>query len=180
MAEENTEKLPYAQFDKQTFDQLMSVYGNDTGMFAKNLAETLGQEFDQPDMLTYEGLREGTAPIFNLLGEGYQNLPPVKRKLSNDQIIELFSVDMEGNPIKAGTFLEGVKREVIPTAASIPTFMGGYKFGSALVSGVPPTTPWTAGVRFGVPLAFGTLASIGGYFMGEKITAYVARTASGI
>ena len=169
MAEENTENLPYAQFDKQTFDQIMSVYGNDTGLFAKNLADTLGQEFDQPDMLTYEGLREGTAPIFNLLGEGYQNLPPAQRKLSNDQIIELFSVDMEGNPIKAGTFLEGVQREVIPTAASIPTFMGGYKVGSALVSGVPPTTPWTAGVRFGVPLAFGTLASIGGYFMGEKI-----------
>ena len=68
MAEENTENLPYAQFDKQTFDQIMSVYGNDTGLFAKNLADTLGQEFDQPDMLTYEGLREGTAPIFNLLG----------------------------------------------------------------------------------------------------------------
>ena len=127
MAEENTENLPYAQFDKQTFDQLMSVYGNDTGMFAKYLADTLGEEFDQPDMLTYDGLREGTAPIFNLLGEGYQNLPPAQRKLSNDQIIELFSVDMEGNPIKAGTFLEGVQREVIPTAASIPTFMGGYK-----------------------------------------------------
>ena len=169
MAEENTENLPYAQFDKQTFDQLMSVYGNDTGMFAKYLADTLGEEFDQPDMLTYDGLREGTAPIFNLLGEGYQNLPPAKRKLSNDQIIELFSVDMEGNPIKAGTFLEGVQREVIPTATSIPTFMGGYKAGSALVSMVPPTTPWTAGIRFGVPLAFGTLASIGGYFMGEKI-----------
>tara|TARA_R100001463_G_scaffold2919_2_gene12127 strand:+ start:6692 stop:10612 length:3921 start_codon:yes stop_codon:yes gene_type:complete len=170
MAEENTETLPYAEYDKETFDKIMSVYGDDTGRFAQNLSESLGQQFDQPDMLTYEGLRQGTAPVFNLLGEKYKNLPPAQRMLSNDQIIELFARDMEGNPIDAGTFLEGVKREALPTAGSIPSFMAGYKLGNVLVSGVPPLTPWTAGIRFGVPLITGTLASIGGYDMGKRIT----------
>ena len=95
-------------------------------------------------------------------------MPPAQRSWPNDQIIELFSVDMEGNPIKAGTFLEGVQEKLFPLP-HIPTFMGGYKAGSALVSGVPPTTPWTAGVRFGVPLhPFGTLTSIVAVISWEK------------
>ena len=56
MAEEN---LPYAQFDKENFDQIMSVFGNDVGMFAQNLTEVINEEFEESDYLTYEGLRQG-------------------------------------------------------------------------------------------------------------------------
>jgi len=166
MAEEN---LPYAQFDKENFDQIMSVFGNDVGMFAQNLTEVINEEFEEADYLTYEGLRQGTAPAFELF-PSLKDLPPEQRRLSNEDIIELFAYDTEGNPISGGTFREGFTRDIIPQAASVPTFMGGFALGNQLVSGVPPTNPLTLAVRVGTPLAFGTLSAIGGYTMGEKIT----------
>ena len=166
MAEEN---LPYAQFDKENFDQIMSVFGNDIGMFAQNLTEVINEEFEEADYLTYEGLRQGTAPAFELF-PSLKDLPPEQRRLSNEDIIELFAYDTEGKPITGGTFGEGFTRDIIPQAASVPTFMGGFALGNQLVSGVPPTNPLTLAVRVGTPLAFGTLSAIGGYTMGEKIT----------
>ena len=166
MAEEN---LPFAQFDKETFDQIMSIYGNDIGMFAQNLTETLNEEFDEENYLTYQGLRQGTAPAFELF-PSLKDLPSEQRRLSDEDIIELFAYDQEGNPIKGGTFAEGFARDITPQAASVPTFMGGFALGNKLVAGVPPTTPLTLAVRVGTPLAFGTLSAIGGYTMGEKIT----------
>jgi len=168
MAEENTVELPYAQFDKDTFDQIMSVYGSDIGLFAQNLSETLNEEFEDPNYMTYQGLREGTAPVFELF-PSLKDLAPAQRRMSNEDIVEMFAYDPEGNPISGGTFMQGVKREAIPQAAAVPTFMGGYAAGQALTAGVPPVTLPTAAVRFGVPLLTGTLASIGGYMMGEQI-----------
>lgn len=169
MAEENTPNLPFAQFDKETFDQIMSVYGSDVGMFAKNLTEVLNEEYDDPEFLTYEGLRAGTAPAFQLF-PSLKDLAPAQRRMSNEDIVEMFAYDPEGNAITGGTFMQGVKREAIPQAAAVPTFMGGYSLGQTLTAGVPPVTLPTAAVRFGVPLITGTLASIGGYMMGEQIT----------
>ena len=166
MAEEN---LPYAQFDKENFDQIMSVFGNDVGMFAQNLTEVINEEFEEADYLTYEGLRQGTAPAFELF-PSLKDLPPEQRSLSNEDIIELFAYDTEGNPISGGTFGEGFTRDIIPQAASVPTFMGGFALGNQLVSGVPPTNPLTLAVRVGTPLVFGTLSAIGGYTLGEKVT----------
>ena len=168
MAEENTVELPYAQFDKDTFDQIMSVYGSDIGLFAQNLSETLNEEFEDPNYMTYQGLREGTAPVFELF-PSLKDLAPAQRRMSNEDIVEMFAYVPEGNPISGGTFMQGVKREAIPQAAAVPTFMGGFAAGQALTAGVPPVTLPTAAVRFGVPLVTGTLASIGGYMMGEQI-----------
>ena len=168
MAEENQE-LPYAQFNKEEFGQIMSVFDNDIGAFAKNLTEVLNEEYEEPDFLTYEGLRRGTSPAFQLF-PSLKDLPPEQRRLSDEDIIEFFAYDNEGNPIKGGTFLEGFGRDIIPQAASVPTFMGGFALGNQLVAGVPPTTPLTLAIRVGTPLALGTLSSIGGYTMGEKIT----------
>lgn len=168
MAEENTPNLPFAQFDKETFDQIMSVYGSDVGMFAKNLTEVLNEEYDDPEFLTYQGLRDGTSPAFQLF-PSLKDLAPAQRRMSNEDIVEMFAYDPEGNAITGGTFMQGVKREAIPQAAAVPTFMGGFAAGQALTSGVPPVTLPTAAIRFGVPLLTGTLASIGGYMMGEQI-----------
>jgi hypothetical protein len=168
MAEETEVDIPFIEFDKPTFDKIMSVYNNDIGEFAENLAGTLSNQYDDPNYLTYKGLREGTSPAFELF-PSLANLSPDERKLSNEEIIKFFAYDPEGNPITGGTFMQGVKREAIPQAAAVPTFMGGFAAGQALTSGVPPVTLPTAALRFGVPLITGTLASIGGYFMGEQI-----------
>lgn len=168
MAEETEVDIPFIEFDKPTFDQIMSVYNNDIGEFAENLTGTLSNQYDDPNYLTYQGLREGTAPAFELF-PSLANLAPDERKLSNEEIIKFFAYDPEGNPITGGDFFQGATREAIPQAAAVPTFMGGFAAGQALTAGVPPVTLPTAAVRFGVPLVTGTLASIGGYFMGEQI-----------
>jgi len=168
MAEETEIDIPFIEFDKPTFDQIMSVYNNDIGEFAENLTGTLSNQYDDPNYLTYQGLREGTAPAFELF-PSLANLAPDERKLSNEEIIKFFAYDPEGNPITGGDFFQGAAREAIPQAAAVPTFMGGFAAGQALTAGVPPVTLPTAAVRFGVPLLTGTLASMGGYFMGEQV-----------
>ena len=168
MAEETEVDIPFIEFDKPTFDKIMSVYNNDIGEFAENLAGTLSNQYDDPNYLTYQGLREGTAPVFELF-PSLANKSPTERRLSNEEIIKFFAYDTEGNPITGGGFVQGAMREAIPQAAAVPTFMGGFAAGQALTSGVPPVTLPTAAIRFGVPLLTGTLASMGGYFMGEQI-----------
>ena len=83
------------------------------GMFAREkkpdaaLARTLTEELgvDHPNLFTYENLRDGTAPVFDLL-PAFQNKTAKKRQLSDAQIISLFAVDEQGEPLQAGTFLE--------------------------------------------------------------------------
>ena len=94
--------------------------------------------------------------------------PPSARRLSDEQIITLFATDLEGEPIQAGTFLGGVKREIIPAAASVPTFMGGFALGQTAVAGVPPVGP-AAVLRFGLPFVTGTVGAGLGYFVGEQV-----------
>ena len=171
MAEENTPDtpdIPYAQYDKETFDKIMSVYGDNIGAFAQNLSQVIGEEYEDSNYVTYGGLRDGTAPIFELF-PSLKDKSPAERSLNNEEIIKMFAYDPEGNPIEGGTFLEGFKRDIIPQAASVPTFMGGYALGQTLVAGVPPVSPPTAAIRFGAPIVTGVLGSIGGYFVGEQI-----------
>ena len=168
MTEENTPDFPYVQYDKETFDKIMSVYGDNIGGFAQNVSQVIGEEYDDPNYVTYSGLRDGTAPIFELFPT-LKDKSPAERSLNNEEIIKMFAYDSEGNPIEGGSFLEGLKRDIIPQAASVPTFMGGYALGQTLVAGVPPVSPPTAAIRFGTPIVTGVLGSIGGYFVGEQI-----------
>ena len=167
-AEATSSDLPTMTYDKETFNNLMSVFKNDVGKFTQSMVKVLGKNFDDPNYLTYQGLRTGTSPVLDLFPK-YRKLPPEKRRLSNEQIVGLFAFDPEGRAISPGTFLEGFTREIIPQATSVPTFMGGYAAGQAAVATVPPVTVPTAIVRFGVPLVTGTLTALGGYALGEKI-----------
>ena len=132
------------------------------------MSQVIGEEYEEPNYVTYGGLRDGTAPIFELF-PSLKDKSPAERSLNNEEIIKMFAYDPEGNPIEGGTFLEGFKRDIIPQAASVPTFMGGYSLGQTLVAGVPPVSPPTAAIRFGTPIVTGVLGSIGGYFVGEQI-----------
>ena len=160
--------LPYMMYDKEEFDSSVKLFGGDTSKFVASMVGVLKQDFpDQPDFITYQGLRDGTAPILNSFPE-FADLAPSERRLSDENIISLFSTDLDGDPIEAGTMLKGAIREAIPAAASLPTFMGGYAAGNYLVSAVPPIGPGAA-IRFGVPLITGMGASALGYMLGEKV-----------
>ena len=132
-AEATSSDLPTMTYDKETFNNLMSVFKNDVGKFTQSMVKVLGKNFDDPNYLTYQGLRTGTSPVLDLF-PSFSKLPPEKRRLSNEQIVGLFAFDPEGRAISPGTFLEGFTREIIPQATSVPTFMGGFAAGQAAVS----------------------------------------------
>lgn len=160
--------LPFLTYDKEEFETDVGLFGGDTSAFTSSMVEVLAEDFpEQPDYLTYGGLRDGTAPILDTIPE-LAGLSPAERRLSDNDIIEFFARDLEGEPIQAGTFLGGAKREIIPAAASVPTFMGGFSLGQTAVAGVPPVGP-AAVLRFGIPFVTGTIGAGLGYFVGEQV-----------
>ena len=150
------EQQPKLVFDQEDLDQLFRIYG-------------MGDE-DIPESEVEAKVAQGMIDTFN---SGYGTTMSyddfLKSGVSDSEIISTLAVDSEGNPIQSGTFLQGMKKEAIPTIASVPSFMGGYALGSTLVSGVPPITGPTAAIRVGVPLLTGTLGAIGGYIVGENV-----------
>lgn len=160
MAEENStvqSDYPKLVFDQDNLNTLFDLYGASNpevpadevaGNVARQFIDLFNQEYET--VLTYEDFRN--------------------QGLSNVDILESFVEDPEGNPIKVGTFLEGVKREAIPSAAAVPGFMGGFALGQSMVSAVPPVSLPTAALKFGVPLATGTLGAIGTYIIGEEVS----------
>ena len=160
--------LPFLTYDKDEFETDVSLFGGNTSAFTSSMVEVLAEDFpEQPDYMTYSGLRDGTAPILDTIPE-LAGLSPAERRLSDNDIIEFFARDLEGEPIQAGTFLGGAKREIIPAAASVPTFMGGFALGQTAVAGVPPVGP-AAVLRFGLPFVTGTVGAGLGYFVGEQV-----------
>ena len=162
------EELPYMMYDKAEFDSSVKLFGGDTSKFVSSMVGVLQKDFpDQPNFITYGGLKDGTAPILNSFPE-LSNKSPSERRLSDEQIISLFTTDLDGDPIQAGTMLAGAKREAIPIASTVPTFAGGFAAGQYAVAAVPPVGPGAV-IRFGVPLVTGTLAAGAGYVLGEKV-----------
>ena len=93
-------------FSKEEFDNQMESFNGNIPQFAANMSAVLQEQYKDPEFLTYQGLKDGTAPVFNLF-PSYKNVPPQDRRLTDEQIVSLFAFDTEGNPIQAGTFLEG-------------------------------------------------------------------------
>ena len=165
--------LPYMMYDKEEFDSSVKAFGGDTSKFVSSMVGVLQEDFpDQPGFMTYQGLRDGTAPILNSFPQ-FSGLRPSERRLSDENIISLFSTDLDGDPIEAGTMLKGAMREAIPIASTVPTFMGGFSAGQYAVAGVPPVGPGAI-LRFGLPLVTGTAAAGVGYFLGEKVNEAIA------
>lgn len=150
------EQQPKLIFSQDDLTSLFQAYG-------------MGDE-DVPEATVEARVAKGMIDTFNsgfgteMTYEEYRNAGVPDR-----EIIQLLSEDPDGNPIQTGTFLQGMKREAIPTAASVPTFMGGFSLGQTLVSGVPPTTPVTAAIRIGVPLVLGSITGMAGYAIGDEI-----------
>ena len=168
MAEETSTYIPSLSYDKEEFNQALEDFGGTTG-FAQGMAEILNEDNDDPNFITYGGLSDGTAGVFDFIPE-FATLSPNQRRLSPDQMIELFTVDTQGNPIEAGSFSGGFKREIIPAASSVPGFMAGYKAGNVAVAGVPPVTFPTAAIRILTPFVTGMLGSLASYTVGEEVT----------
>ena len=166
-------QLPYLTYDKEEFETDVGLFGGDTSAFTSSMVEVLAEDYpNEPEYISYPGLRDGSSLVFNDIPE-LADLAPSKRRLTDNDIIEFFARDLDGDPIQAGTMLQGAIREAIPIASTVPTFMGGFAAGQYAVAGVPPVGP-AAILRFGLPFVTGTLAAGAGYVLGEKVNEAIA------
>ena len=167
--QQTTDQMPVIEpvvFDKPQFDAFVERFKDAPGGSSNIIAKTLAGEVqtDMPDIFSYESLKDGTAKLFDFT-EGLKDLQPNQRRLSDDEIINLLAVDTEGNPIEAGTFLEGFQREIAPSVGSAGAFYYGAKLGSS----VPAPPP----VKLGVGTVTGIISSLFGYTGGQELTELV-------
>tara|TARA_R100001369_G_scaffold92114_1_gene135538 strand:- start:626 stop:4456 length:3831 start_codon:yes stop_codon:yes gene_type:complete len=126
------------------------------GFLANDLVDTFRFEFkdrivEDPDYLTYEGLKNGTATILNEIPI-YRNKPAKSRALTDDDIAKIFSNAEDAN--LAGAFFS----ELAKTAPALLAGMEAASVtGSALFSIPPVTGPLAPFVAAGKTLA--TVAS---------------------
>ena len=74
-AETTSTNLPTMTYDQKTFDNLLTVFNNDVPKFTQSMVKILGKQFDDPEFMTYQGLKTGTSPVFDLFPKLSQ-LPP--------------------------------------------------------------------------------------------------------
>ena len=170
--------VPFLRMSKEEMDDLLfeqrlqqekareegkSIPGTRTTRFAKYVADTVATQV--PGKMTYESLKDGTAPIFEEL-TSFQGIEPKERALTDDQILQMLLRNPDGKRIERGSFVEGVKEEIAPQAGGFAGAVAGATAGAALVAGVPPVTPPTIAAKFMVP-AVGAI--IGGLFGQEAV-----------
>lgn len=159
-------------FDKPQLDAFTSALSGSPAGPAATIARQLVGEVSQdaPGLFDYNSLRNGTAKYFNLLPETVvdndnvpiKDLPASRRALSDSDIISLFAVDTEGNPIEAGTFLGGAKREVLPQTSASGGMYAGARLGASLP--LPPQAKLAASIGGGI------LGTISAYLGGSLLT----------
>ena len=86
---------PFAQFEADEFDNIVDVFrrrGEDPEAgFAKMLTGTLSQEYpDDPDYISYDKLKDGTAGVFEL----FQNLLRNRQKKEGLQTVTYYSCSL--------------------------------------------------------------------------------------
>jgi len=171
-------------FSKESLGQLTNIYRNEnvadpTAALAQDIATTISGEFpEDPNWFSYPSLTtgKGFAGAFN---DGIPMTPM--------DIIELFSVDTEGEPIKMptlfgseklGTIFQGVKEEAIPALAEAGSFAAGFKLTNDYLNRIKykgsAVSPYFRGVqkgvsRFALPTVAGLFSAATGRFGGEKI-----------
>ena len=153
---------------KEQMDKITQLFADEQGGAEPILAEQLTSEVavDYPNLITYQGLRDGTAPLFSQLPQ-FADLAPEDRSLNNAQIISLFAVDEQGDPIQEGTFAGGVKREILPSVFSLTGAKLGADAGMALQAPIPPAGPWGVAAKVAIPTVTTIIGAFGGYKTGD-------------
>ena len=156
---------------KSQMDSITMLFADEPGGAEPTLARQLTSEvaIDYPELITYEGLKDGTAPLFDQIPQ-FKDVKPEERSLSNSQIISLFAVDEQGDPIKEGTFAGGFKRNILPSSVSLAGAVLGAKTGAKLQQPIPPAGPLAVAVKTAIPVSTTLIGLFGGYEAGETGT----------
>lgn len=143
------------------------------GFLANDLVDTMRVDFadrleEDPNYLTYEGLRNGTAGILDEI-EIYSGLPSKSRMLSDDDIAKIFS-NAEDAPLARGFFGELAKTLPALKAGMAATAYTGSKLFSKPVVKVPgPAMGLEYLLKSGTALGTGLIAGFGVYSGADAI-----------
>jgi hypothetical protein len=169
MAEaQSTSVLPlvYSQDELDNiFDSLRDAEGIDSpsNTFARTLAEELSER--HPELITYDGLRSGTAPFFDTI-PGLVNVPAKERRLDDVGIMEAFLINPDGKPMRRGDFWKGFRGEIAPQGGGFAGAVYGGKAGMAMQAGIPvvpgPTAVPAIAAKAFIPFATTLLGAVMG------------------
>ena len=165
---------PLFTFTAPEFERLMETQGLENTTRALVLD---GDEMMGGGQMTYEGLRDGTAPILNVL-PGYSGVEPENRKLNDEAILSLFTnVEDYGmydpESTGEGAYGQAVKTSIARAApesiASGFGFAGGMKAAAPIAAYIPPA---------GLPgLALKGIVLLGGGIAGAIAAGFAAEEA---
>ena len=165
---------PLFSFTAPQFENLMETRGlaNTTRVLVEDGNQMLGG-----NVMTYESLRDGTAPILDML-PAYSNVPPEERNLNDEEILTIFTNVEDHGRYKGGSEGEGAGQRAFAYSAARAApeaiggglgFTSGIKAGLYASSFIPPV---------GLPglLAKGVVI-VGGGIIGSILGATVASEA---
>mgnify|MGYP003659157975 CR=1 FL=1 len=122
---------PLFSFTAPQFENLMETRGlaNTTRVLVEDGNQMLGG-----NVMTYESLRDGTAPILDML-PAYSNVPPEERNLNDEEILTIFTNVEDHGRYKGGSEGEGAGQRAFAYSAAraAPEAIGG---GLGFTSGI--------------------------------------------
>lgn len=162
MAEETGFQIEPLVFSKDEldayFDQMREAgIDSPSNVFAKEIAGLISSE--NPELVTYDGLRSGNAPLFDMIPE-LKDLAPQDRRIDDVGIMETFLVNPDGQPMRRGDFWKGFRGEIVPQGGSFAGAVYGAKTGTALAAPIPPVSPPTVAIKAFVPFATTLLGAV--------------------
>ena len=143
------------------------------GFLANDLVDTMRIDFadrleEDPNFLTYEGLRNGTAGILDEI-EIYADLPSKSRMLSDDDIAKIFS-NAEDAPFSRGFFSELAKTlPSLKAGMEATAFTGSKLFSKPIVKTPGPAMGLEYLLKSGTALGAGILTGLGVYGTADLI-----------
>ena len=163
---------PLISFTDDEFQSLIRERGiNDTTRGVVGFA----QDKIGPEQLTYDGLKDGTAPILDLL-PNYKDAAPEDRMLDDEEILTLFTnvedygkYDPEapsGERFRA--FTSGMAREAPEAIAGGLGFSAGVKLAAPVANMIPPAGLPGLAAKGVVLLGGGVIGAISAAFAAEE------------
>jgi len=125
-----------------------------------------------PGIFTYENLKDGTAPLYDLLPlwKDMSIDQRISKLGTNDKIIQFLTRTSKGEKLEFGTMAEGAKRDAAPQAFSLTGLIAGAKVGTQIASKIPAVGLPGLAVKFGIPAVTSILGAFGGWKGGEFLT----------
>ena len=171
MADQNEE--PLFSFSADEFERLMETQGleNTTRAIVEESNDMMGG-----NRMTYESLRDGTAPILDLL-PGYSGVDPAERELSDEAILNLFTNVEDYGKYDPGSTGEGAGAEAFKTGAlrAAPEalaggagFSLGMRAAAPIAAYIPPAGLPGLAAKGVVLLGGGIIGAIGAGFAANE------------